>query len=101
MVITAPAPAGDVVLKLVIDPETESILDANEAAARFYGYTREQLCKLHIQDINQLTPAEVAAEVANAAAEQRNYFVFPHRLANGETRWVAVGSRQRSGRFWR
>ena len=79
-------------VKLMIEPETGAIVDANAAAYRFYGYSREQLCSLRIQDINQLPPDEVAAERAKAAAEQRNYFVFPHRLANGEVRWVEVYS---------
>ena len=79
-------------VKLVIEPETGAIVDANAAAARFYGYSREQLCERRIQDINQLPPNEVAAERAKAAAEQRNYFVFPHRLASGEVRWVEVYS---------
>ena len=79
-------------VKLVIEPETGIIVDANAAACRFYGYSREQLCSLRIHDINQLPPDEVASERAKAAAEQRNYFVFPHRLANGEVRWVEVYS---------
>jgi PAS domain S-box-containing protein len=67
-------------------------VDANEAAARFYGYTRDELRNLHIQDINQLPPDEVAAEARMAATEKRNYFVFPHRMADGEVRWVEVYS---------
>ena len=77
-------------VKLVIEPESGKIMDANPAAARFYGYTRERLCQLRIQDLNQLPPELVAAERQQAAAEQRNYFVFPHRLASGEVRWVEV-----------
>ncbi len=79
-------------IKLVIDPETGAIVDANSAALKYYGYSFEQICSLHIQDINQLPPEEVEEEYKKAMAEQRNYFVFPHRLSNGEMRWVEVFS---------
>jgi PAS domain S-box-containing protein len=77
---------------LLLEPKTGAIVDANAAAARFYGYSCAHLRKLHIADINQLPPEQVAAERAAAVAEQRSYFVFPHRLACGEVRWVEVYS---------
>ncbi len=77
---------------LQIDPTTGQILDANESASRFYGWSHEELCAKHIQDINQLDADQVAAERQAAAREERKYFVFPHRLANGETRTVEVHS---------
>lgn len=77
---------------LVIEPESGDIIDANSAALKYYGYTYKQICSLQIQDINQLPPYEVEAERKKALKEQRNYFVFQHRLANGELRWVEVYS---------
>lgn len=83
---------GHSAVMLLIEPQTGAVVDANVAATRFYGYTHEQLRSLCIGDINQLPPEQVAAERAAAAAEERNYFVFPHRLAGGEIRWVEVYS---------
>jgi two-component system CheB/CheR fusion protein len=83
---------GHGAVMLLIEPETGAIVDANEAAARFYGQSRGDLRKQTIQDINLLPPEEVAAERRRAAAEERSYFVFPHRLAGGETRDVEVYS---------
>lgn len=77
---------------LLIEPESGEIIDANSAALKFYGYTYEQLCSLKIQEINLLPPDEVEEERKKALTEQRNYFVFPHRLASGEMRWVEVYS---------
>lgn len=77
---------------LLIEPETGAIIDANSAALKYYGYTYEQICSLKISDINQLPPDEVEAEQQKAIAEQRNHFIFPHRLANGEERLVEVYS---------
>ena len=77
-------------IKLLIDPATGLILDANDAAARFYGYTVEQLCTQRIQQINTLAPEEVAAEMASARDGNRTFFRFKHRLASGEVRHVEV-----------
>jgi len=77
---------------LLIEPQTGAIVEANAAAARFYGYSREHLRKLRIEDVNQLQPEQVVSERAAAVAQQRNYFIFPHRLASGEIRWVEVYS---------
>ena len=76
---------------LLMEPDSGQILDANAAAARFYGYSREQLQAMHIEQINQLPPEEVAAERRRAAAGKSG-FTFPHRLASGEVRIVEVYS---------
>lgn len=79
-------------IMLLIEPHRGAIVDANPAAAAFYGYALADLRQMHIEAINQLTPAQVAAEQERALAEQRNYFIFPHRLARGEIRMVEVHS---------
>ncbi|MBR9971673.1 sensor histidine kinase [Magnetospirillum sulfuroxidans] len=79
-------------IMLLIEPETGAILDANDAASHFYGYSLPQLRLMRIQDINTLGPDEVGAERRRAKAEKRNYFIFPHRLASGELRTVEVYS---------
>ncbi|HEX6292453.1 MAG TPA: PAS domain S-box protein [Herpetosiphonaceae bacterium] len=79
-------------IKLMIDPQDGTIIDANPAACRFYGYSLEQIRQMKISQINMLPPEEVAAEMARAESEQRNYFLFPHRLASGEIRQVEVQS---------
>ncbi|KAB2924878.1 MAG: response regulator [Dechloromonas sp.] len=77
---------------LLIEADSGRIVDANEAASRFYGYPATALQKLTIQDINALNPAEILAERKRAQSEQRNYFIFPHRLADGSIRTVEVYS---------
>ncbi len=83
---------GHGAVMLLMEPESGQILDANPAAVRFYGYSREQLQAMHIGQINQLPPEEVAAERRRAAAGAKNVFTFPHRLASGEVRIVEVYS---------
>ena len=77
---------------LLINPQTGKIVDANAAAARMYGYSRDELSALTIFDINQLSTEEVEAEMRNAMEQNVNCFVFPHRLASGEIRTVEVHS---------
>jgi diguanylate cyclase (GGDEF)-like protein/PAS domain S-box-containing protein len=79
-------------IMLLIEPQTGSILDANQAAAKFYGYNKSQLLALTIADINLLPPDQVASELQKAWASKKNYFVFPHKLASGEERIVEVHS---------
>src|SRR5690554_3841659 len=68
-------------IMLLIDPLTGSIIDANQAAVNFYKYPKEELKKLKIQNINQLEPDKVRAEWMKALRDERNYFIFPHKLA--------------------
>ncbi len=81
---------GHSAVMLLIEPEGGKIVDANETAAQFYGYTISQLRSMYIREINILPPAEVEALRLLAVKEQCNYAIFPHRLANGEIRTVEV-----------
>jgi PAS domain S-box-containing protein len=77
---------------LLIEPDSGKIVAANEAAAQFYGHSQAELCAMNITDINKLPPDEVAAERQHARTEDRNYFIFPHLLADGKIRIVEVYS---------
>jgi len=79
-------------VQLLIDPDTGRIVEANPAACAFYGYTRDELIKRKITDINSLPVSEVQAAMGQAAGERQNTFRFRHRLATGELRDVAVHS---------
>jgi len=80
------------VIMMIIEPDSGKIVDANPMAEIFYGYTRKQLTAMNIADINQLPPTQVAEERQKAKNEKRNYFIFPHRVANGQVRTVEVRS---------
>ena len=77
---------------LLIEPESGSIVDANAAAARFYGYPVASLKTMRIDQINTLSPAEIAHRRAQVSHHERNVFIFPHRIASGEVRSVEVRS---------
>jgi PAS domain S-box-containing protein len=77
---------------LLVSPADGSIVQANDAAVRFYGYPRETLLGMTVFDINQLPADEVKRMMAAARQERDAYFVFPHRQAGGEIRSVEVYS---------
>src|SRR5690606_21088618 len=54
--------------------------------------SKEELRNKKIQDINQLDPDEVRLEWMKALHDERNYFLFPHKLADGQIRFVEVYS---------
>ncbi|MCF8242951.1 MAG: PAS domain S-box protein [Melioribacteraceae bacterium] len=82
----------DKTVKLLIDPSTGLIVDANNAAAEYYGYSLESLKEKKIQQINQLPVKEVKERMQLAAKQNKNYFLFKHKLANGKIRDVEVHS---------
>lgn len=77
---------------LLIDPDTADIIDANPAALDFYGYSLETITGMKISDINTLSKEQIFDEMQMAKTEQRTYFIFRHRLADGEIRDVEVYS---------
>jgi PAS domain S-box-containing protein len=78
--------------KLLIEPDSGNIVEANRAAEKFYGWSREQLLQMRIQDINTLSPEQVREEMAKAQKQQRIHFEFRHRTADGSIKDVEAFS---------
>ncbi|MGO9532720.1 MAG: PAS domain S-box protein [Syntrophobacteraceae bacterium] len=77
---------------LLFDPDSGAILDVNEAAVEFYGFSKTELCAMNIAQINQLPEEELATVRQSILERKTNSFVFPHRLRSGEIRTVQVYS---------
>ncbi|MBV5308195.1 diguanylate cyclase, partial [Chromatium okenii] len=80
------------VTMLLIDALTSKIVDANNAASDYYGYSVAQLCTMMIYDINTLSPEQINQKMQLARQEHRSLFHFKHRLSSGEIRDVEVHS---------
>lgn len=78
------------VVKLLVDPETGAVVDCNDAALAFYGYSREEMLSLKNTDINLLSPEDRRREMENILSHRKDRFVFHHRLKSGEVRTVEV-----------
>ncbi len=79
-----------VAIMLLIDPETGDIIDANQAAFQYYGYSHDELVSMNISDINTLSKQQIYEEMRQARAEKRTHFIFRHALRSGEIRDVEV-----------
>lgn len=79
-------------IKLLIDPASGKIVDANPSAAKFYGWDVPTLRTMRIQDINTLPEEQVRAAMTRVSMEQTDFFNFKHRVADGSIRDVEVHS---------
>ncbi len=77
---------------LVIDPQDGAIVEANPAAAQFYGWSQEELTRKKISQINTLDPEAIKQRMEAALEGSQNAFLFKHRLADGSLRDVEVHS---------
>lgn len=75
---------------LLVDPISGAIIDANESAYRFYGYSHDEFISLSIDDINLLPRDEIALHRQESLEREKNLFVFHHKLKNGDIRTVEV-----------
>jgi PAS domain S-box-containing protein len=82
-------------ITILIDPESGDIIDANNAALRFYGYKAEQFKQMNISEINMLTKEKVTQilnSIKNSSSSEKNNSVFNlrHKLSSGEIKDVEV-----------
>lgn len=71
---------------LLIDPADGAIVDANQAAAKFYGWTVEELCRKKIGEINTLSSPQMQKEIFTAVKDGQYHREFTHRIADGSLR---------------
>lgn len=79
-------------VKLLIDADTEKIIDANNAAEKFYGWPKNQLLRMSISDINTLSAGQIKEAIEKVKNEKKLHFEFRHRIADGSIRDVEVFS---------
>jgi PAS domain S-box-containing protein len=77
-------------VKLLIDPATGAIVDANVAACRYYGYSKEHFVSMNISDINISPLEEILKKMASYASDEGRYYCFKHKLSSGEVRDVEI-----------
>jgi len=75
---------------LITNPADTSIVDANPAAERFYGWSIKELRKMKVGQINITFPDEIKTLMRDAALHDANHFFFKHAKASGEIRDVEV-----------
>jgi len=79
-------------ISLLIDPDTAAIVDANDAAVRYYGYDRARLLSMKISDLNRLPEEKVTRDLNRAKTEREKHFYSTHYRAGGDKRSVEIYS---------
>ncbi|MEI6756346.1 MAG: PAS domain S-box protein [Chlorobium sp.] len=77
-------------VKILLEPDTGNIIDANQTAADFYGWSIEELKQMRIQQINTLPPDVVKSTLQKSKSSDQNLLSFRHRKADGSIRDVEV-----------
>jgi hypothetical protein len=73
-------------MKLLIDPMSGSILDANRAACRFYKRQKDAFVSMNLADLGTLAWLEVLSALEAAPAEESAS--FKHTISPGDVRTV-------------
>ena len=77
---------------LLLNPDTGLIVDANQAALNFYGYSFKQLTSMYISDINTLPVNKTKLKLKDVLATKLKHFYFKHIMADGTVKDVEVYS---------
>jgi PAS domain S-box-containing protein len=83
---------NDAAIKLLVDSVSLKIVDANDAATDFYGWSFDELTSMTIDQINTLTPDQIRSEITRVDVKEKVHFNFQHRLKDGSVKDVEVFS---------
>ena len=67
---------------ILLQDSNGELVYINKSACDFYGYTSDEMMGMNISDINTFTDNEVLFELSEAKRENRNHFIFTHKLKN-------------------
>jgi PAS domain S-box-containing protein len=81
-------------VKLILDAQSGAILEANQAALDFYGYSHSQLLQHTIIDLGYTNPTNHDDDDNRLIFDnsEQTYFTAQHRLASGAIRDVEIHS---------
>ena len=77
---------------LLIDPNNGEIIDANQSAVNFYGYSLNELKQMNISQINQASIFELKEKYEQVRNSPKKSFISSHKLKNGEIKIVEINS---------
>ncbi len=77
-------------IEIIFDPDSLQIIDVNEAACEYYGYSHDLMRQLSLRQLHVVDEKEIRKEMETARRQGRKFCYFQHHLANGEIRDVEV-----------
>ena len=84
--------AGSSAVMMLVEIDGGMIIEANDAAVAFYGYSRERLLTMRFADICVLSAGEIHQAMLSVAQEKGRQFQFQHRRADGSLRDVDLAA---------
>lgn len=75
---------------LLIDQESGQIIEANPAAAHFYGYSVDKLTRMNLAKIAILPGKEIKEQLKAITSKNRIRSQLRHKLSSGEVRNVEI-----------
>ncbi len=78
--------------KLLLDPYSGAIVDANLAAAFFYGYELNKLKGMNLSDLDSIHAGRLLNQIREAQPTTSGSFSYRHKLKSGEVRDVEAWS---------
>lgn len=77
-------------LKVVLDAETQEIMDVNPAACKYFGSTRHEMLGRKIQDFTLLSFDILDEKFQNAESGKVIFLAAPHRVQSGTIKLLDV-----------
>jgi PAS domain S-box-containing protein len=80
----------DQAVKMIINPDDGCVVEANQAACRFYGYTKKEMTTKNLLDMTTLSAQELRERIKRVVDKRQFFFSSRHRLSSGEVRDVEI-----------
>ncbi|WP_164977441.1 ATP-binding protein [Ancylomarina salipaludis] len=77
-------------VKLLIDPNTCKIIDANKSAANYYGWSCDDLKKMQVGQLDLNSSEEIKRRIEGVLFENKDQFESKHQLKDGLVRDVEI-----------
>ncbi len=77
-------------IKLLIDPKTGNIVEANQAAANFYGWSKKEFKKMCIQQLGTVNSDKIFEQIQIINSLEQSHNEFPTKLKDGSIRFIEV-----------
>ncbi|QUH20139.1 PAS domain-containing sensor histidine kinase [Alkaliphilus sp. B6464] len=82
---------GDLIM-IIFEATTRKIVSVNDAACKFYGYSKEEFLSKCINDINTSTYEEIGDRIEKTRNNIEKRFTTQHRVASGKVKDIEVFS---------
>lgn len=79
-------------IMLIIDPVSQTVVDANKSALEFYGESKLEFIGKKINQINIDSDSVISKGMKDVLSKKRNHFLYKHRAAGGIIRDVEINS---------